>query len=307
MNANRYSDAQKSPSAERLLDALRRCVRRVMPVGLLLSSITVARGEDVERPVTAAYTYEVGTSHICDTYLTPLHYNGWQMALNYERWQAMKFNPERWVMSLAGRLSVDRDNNPARNATMWGADLDLSWSMLYRQSTSLGLEWAVGGLTRLNVGVLYLNRNSNNPASAKAAWTVGVAARLNYHLRLGRLPVTLSYRPSVPLTGVFFSPDYDELYYEIYLGNHAGLAHAAWFGNYFRLEQYLAADLRFGTTALRLGYRCGIESTKQSGIVNRNISHCFTIGVSGEWLSIGRSGRPKSDVRYVSAYYQSEP
>ena len=43
--------------------------------------------EAVVRPVTAAYTVEAGTSHLADTYLTPLKYSGWSMGLGYERMQ----------------------------------------------------------------------------------------------------------------------------------------------------------------------------------------------------------------------------
>ena len=264
-----------------------------------------AQNEAVLRPVTSVYTVEAGSSYLCDTYMTPLKYGGWQMALGYERWQAMRFDPENWVMNLGGRLSVDRTLTPARNAVLWGLDLRLDWAMMRRFDIASvpGLTLAAGGQTTLNGGVLYLNRNSNNPASAKAAWTVGVTGQATYSLTLGRLPVVLGYRPSLPLLGCFFSPDYDELYYEIYLGNHSGLAHVAWPGSFFRFDQLLSADLRFGATALRVGYRCNILSTKASNIVSRQISHCISLGISGEWLPVDRGGKLSDEARIISAYY----
>ncbi len=74
---------------------------------------------------------------------------------------------------------------------------------------------------------------------------------------LGRLPLSLRYQPVLPVVGAFFAPDYGELYYEIYLGNHSGLAHCGWWGNYFALENLLTADLRLGSTTLRIGYKIG--------------------------------------------------
>ena len=259
---------------------------------------------DIVRPVTSIYTVEVGSSHQSDTYLTPLHYDGIGMALSYERWQAMRFDPDRWVMNLSGRLSADRDRNPARNATMWATGLDLSWSMMRRWQVSAarGLTLAAGGITQLDLGILYLMRNSNNPASVRASWTVGVSAQATWRTHIGRLPVTVGYRPSVPLVGAFFSPDYDELYYEIYLGNHSKLAHCAWPGNYRRIDQLLSLDLRFGGTWLRLGYRCNIQSTKVSNLVTRDISHLFTIGISGEWISLNPRRMPSPDARYIPAF-----
>ena len=105
------------------------------------------------------------------------------------------------------------------------------------------------------------------------------------------------------MTGAFFSPDYGELYYEIYLGNRDNLAHAAWFGNYFRLNNLLTADLRLGSTNLRLGYRGDILSTKENNIVTRRITHTLIIGVSGEWLSLPRSGRISSNAKIISSVY----
>ena len=44
--------------------------------------------DSVVRPVLSAYMVEAGSAHVCDTYLTPLHYSGWSAAFSYERMQA---------------------------------------------------------------------------------------------------------------------------------------------------------------------------------------------------------------------------
>lgn len=268
-------------------------------------ALHVVAADDVYRPVAAAYSFEFGTSHLCDTYLTPLKYSGLNLALSYERMQAMKFSPEKWVMRLSGRLALDRAENPARNATMWDIDLELSWAMMHRWHLNSvpGMSLYVGPATTLDLGALYLARNGNNPVSAKASWTIGLAAAAAWNFKISRLPVCLRYQPSLPVTGAFFSPDYGELYYEIYLGNHSGLAHAAWWGNYFRLDNLLTADLRIGSTNLRLGYRGDFLSTKVNNIVSRRYVHAFVVGVSGEWLSMPRSGAISSNAKIISAVY----
>lgn len=255
------------------------------------------------RPVMSAYMVEGDGSHLADTYLTPLKYDGWGVALRYERMQAMKFNPDRWVMRLTAGIEADHTENPARNATMWYWGLDLSWGMMHRWSLPHGLTVAGGGSTSLDLGCLYNSRNGNNPASAKAAWTVNVTGYVSWNLNLWWLPVTLRYQPTIPVTGVFFAPDYGELYYEIYLGNHSGLAHAAWWGNYFMVENLLTADLHFGNTSLRVGYRGRILSTQVNDITTRMITNNFVLGVSGEWISVSpRKGiDPRAGI--VSALY----
>ena len=273
----------------------------------LIMNVALWASEDDKtlRPVAAADTLEVGSSHLSDTYLTPLKYGGQSFALGYERMQAMRFSPERWVMQLTGRLELNRALNPAHNATMWDLGLELQWGMMRRWSVDgvSGLQLYAGGATTLDVGALYLSRNGNNPVSAKAAWTVGLTGAAVYNFKISRLPVCLRYQPVLPVTGAFFSPDYGELYYEIYLGNRDNLAHAAWFGNYFRLNNLLTADLRLGSTNLRLGYRGDILSTKENNIVTRRITHTLIIGVSGEWLSLPRSGRISSNAKIISSVY----
>ncbi len=274
-------------------------------VAFLTMPVAAVGSDDVLRPVAAAYTVEAGSSHISDTYLTPLKYKGLNFGLGYERMQAMRFSPEKWVMQLSGRLSLNRAENPARNAAMWDLGLELSWGMMHRWKIdgADGLQLYGGGSTGIDVGALYLARNGNNPVSAKASWTVGLTGAAVYNFKLLKLPVTLRYQPTLPVTGVFFSPDYGELYYEIYLGNRSNLVHGAWWGNYFRMNNLLTADLRFGATNVRIGYRGDILSTKVNNIVAGKITHSFVLGVSGEWLSLPRSGKISQNAKIISAIY----
>ena len=261
--------------------------------------------EQIERPVISAYTLQAGTSHIAETYLSPLRHCGVSLALDYERMQAMKFDPEKWVMQLNGRLECSRTKNiPARNAYMWHLNFRLGWSMMHKFRPIETLNIYAGGSTTVDTGVFYLPRNSNNPAAAKASWTVNAAGGAAWNTQLYRLPICLRYMAELPLTGMFFSPEYGELYYEIYLGNHRGLLHSAWPGNFFRLSNLLTADLRLGRTIVRLGYRCEIQSSKASDIVTRQIGHWAVIGIASEWLSLpARGSRNFSDAKIISALY----
>ncbi|MDE6134190.1 MAG: DUF3316 domain-containing protein [Muribaculaceae bacterium] len=258
--------------------------------------------ESTVRPVLSAYTVELGSAHIAETYLSPLRYSGWSVALAYERMQAMRFSPERWVMQLHGRIEADRTLNPARNSAIWNASLSMGWAMMRRFRLERNWDIFAGGATGVDLGAYYSQRNSNNPVAAKASWTIGLQLAVAKQLNLGKLPVCLRYQTDIPLTGIFFSPQYGELYYEIYLGNHKGLVRGAWPGNFFRMNNLLTADLRFGATTLRLGYRLGIHSSKASDIVTRHISHSAVVGICSEWISL--SPRPRTDIpRIINSLY----
>lgn len=181
----------------------------ILALALLLFAGAGASAQDsirTIRPVLAAYTLEAGSAHLTDTYLTPLKYKGWHGALDYERYQAMRFSPRRWTMRLHSRLGIDRTDNPAGNATMWSLLFDFDWGMMRKFSPLPDLTLAAGGSTGIEAGCLYNDRNGNNPVSAKAAWTVNLTGFASYRLRLGRLPVTITYQPVLPVTGVFSRP-----------------------------------------------------------------------------------------------------
>lgn len=269
---------------------------------IVLSTIQLP-AQTAERPVLSAYTLEAGSSHIAETYLSPLKHAGWSMALGYERMQAMKFSPDRWVMQLQGRLDIQKAHNPAGNARMWNLALDLRWGMAHRWRLDDSWTLYAGGSTGVDLGAFYNQRNSNNPVAAKAAWTVNALGSAAWNGRLGKIPLCLRYQAEIPLTGIFFSPAYGELYYEIYLGNHKNLVRGAWPGNYFGLNNLLSADLRLGRTSLRLGYRCNILSAKASHIVTRRVEHCAVIGVVCEWLSLAPGAKAPDGGKIIRALY----
>jgi len=285
-------------------------IKRLFILPVFLSSLTLlmhaaeAVGDTVDiRPVFAAYSLEAGSARLTDTYLTPLEYDGWHTAFDYQRYQAMKFSPEKWTMRLHINLSVDKTDNPARNASMWDLMLSADWGMMRKFHPASGLTLAAGGSTGIEAGCIYNDRNGNNPASAKAAWTVNLTGFASYRTRLWRLPVTFTYHATLPAAGIFFSPDYGELYYEIYLGNHSGLAHFAWWGSYFLLDNQLSADLNFGATNIRVGYHGRLFSSEANHIVTNISTHAVSIGISGEWMSLNpRKGIP-AKVRIINAMY----
>ncbi len=255
------------------------------------------------RPVFASYTLTSGSSHIADTYLSPIKYSGLTIGLGYERIQAMKFSPKKWLQQLQFSVQVQRTENMVRNAIMWYAGLKLSWGMLHRWKLPYGLSVGAGSSIGLDAGCLYLNRNGNNPASAKVAATLNASGYLAWNGAIAKLPITLRYQPTLPIVGAFFAPDYGELYYEIYLGNHSGLAHCAWWGNYFRLDHRITADIHFGSTALRIGYAGDIFSSKVNNIVTQMYTHTAIIGISGQWISVNPNKSLSPEARTISATY----
>ena len=136
---------------------------------------------------------------------------------------------------------------------------------------------------------LYNLRNSNNPATAKAAIDLGATAMASYHFYISRLPVTLRYQVSLPVIGTFFSPEFGQSYYEMFgIGNCSGID----------VRNYISVDLHVGKRALRLGYRQVMRTTHINSIDTQVLTHTFVLGISGEIFRAAPSDR-----RIVSVYY----
>lgn len=264
---------------------------------------SAAEKAEIVRPVNSSYMLSVGSSHLGDTYLSPLKYTGWHAAFDYDRIQAMKFSPERWRQQLRISVEFNHADNPARNATLYYLNVHASWGMLRRWALPYNIGVAVGGNAALEAGCTYSARNGNNPASAKVDITVGVSGHATWKTRLGRMPVMLLWQTSMPLTGAFFSPEYDELYYEIYLGNRSGLVHWALPWNMFRWDNLVCADLDVSSTRLRVGFRSRIFSSEVNNITTRIFSYGFVVGATGDWMSVSPRNFPsKETMSIVYAY-----
>ena len=187
---------------------------------------------------------------------------------------------------------------------MWYGGVDFSWGMMYRWRNILpNLTIGAGGAARMDLGCLYNARNGNNPR-------VGSCGCYGRHDGIrGLADACMAYSShsslsaALPVVGAFFSPDYGELYYEIYLGNRSGLAHCAWWGSYFAMENLVTADMHFGATSVRIGYRNNTQSARVNNITSRHITHCAVIGVAGEWISLARGRGIPSRTRIVTALY----
>ena len=278
----------------------------VLATSCLYSSAQDSLQVEVLRPSISSFTAEVGGASILDTYLTPIRYHGVNTRLAYEGLRAMKFSPDRWIMQGVTAVEYANVQNPAGNHTMHSLMIDAKWGMMHRWNDVFTprLTLHLGGSPQLRGGVIYNAYNSNNPVSAKIRLSLNLSAMASYHINVGRVPVTLRYQATLPTIGAFFSLDYGEAFYELYVGNTQGIVNVGWWGNRFDIENLLTADLHLGNSVLRLGYRNLIETSWVHNLNTQIFTHGFVIGISGEWLQLGaRQKKLSPAVRIVSALY----
>lgn len=258
--------------------------------------------KDLSLPVTSYYNLELGSTSVKASYLSPLSYTGPRYSLAGMWSKAMPFNPENAVM----QFDVDADFsyllNPAKTARMVGLYGDFSWTMSWRKRCGKDFQFTLGAGPEISGGAYYLIRNSNNPVQAMANFSLLLSASASKHFNIGRLPILISDRVKLPSLGVFFCPGYGETYYEIYLGNHKGLAHAGWWGNNFRLDNLLSVTLDFGKTAMMVGYRLNVTTQWANNLNTKIVSNSFVIGVVPHGIGLKKKTEAIPDERIYSIY-----
>ena len=254
----------------------------LMPVLAAIAQDTTA----VMRPTHRVIDVSVGTAAVLDTYLSPITYEGIDLGLHLDHYQATGFAPERWVRRLEAGIDYARVHNPARTGNiMHAVDITARWSLARRWHVK-ATQLAIGPMTDLAIGAVYNPAGSNNVVSAKARWSIGATASASWHTLLCHRPLTLHGALSLPMLGVWFAPDGYESYYEIYLGNRRHLAHMAWWGNRFDMNACLAADWQLGGTTLRLIYRNRYERSTARGLKSRCWSNTVGIGIGGDFVTL---------------------
>ena len=269
-------------------------------------AMQAADGDSIVRPVNVAYTAEYGAASLLDTYLTPIRYEGWHVRHGCERNQAMRFSPRKWLMQMSFGVRYDNVQNIVKNRTMHSLMVDFNWGMMHRWrdvASVKGLQLMGGGSTLFDGGATYNQYNSNNPVSVKIRWSVNLTGMAVYNMNIGKLPLTLRYQATIPVAGLFFSPEYGEAFYEIYLGNTRSLVNFGWWGNRFDMTNRLTADLHFGATSLRIGYRNTIENSWVHNLNTQISTHSLVIGVSGEWMSVNPRRDINHNAKIISALY----
>ncbi len=97
-----------------------------------------------------------------------------------------------------------------------------------------------------------------------------------FHIR--RVPFTVRYQASLPLTGVMFSPQYGQSYYEMSLGNYDHNVCFTHPGNAPSMRHLLTLDFPVAGFTFRTGYLCDIRQSRVNGLRSHIWNHSFMIG-----------------------------
>jgi len=238
------------------------------------------------RPLTAVYHLGVGSTSALNTYLTPEIHRGTSVQIGGSWSRDLAHRPLRQTYFAC--FSAGFLNDRSTLSAMTDLGLRLGWNLTRKFSPLPHLNLDAGAGLMLDGGLLYLSRNSNNPVAARMSLALTLDAGASYKFNIGKVPLTIFERVSLPSLGVFFSPHYGQSYYEIYLGDHSGLTRCGWWGNHFMLSNMAGVEVPVMGIRLRVAYAFDMLSSLASGINTRITSHTLVVGISTSWLNVTR-------------------
>ena len=221
-----------------------------------------------------------GFANVFDTYLSPLEYKGAEVRFLFENLRMTGLMDGKVSAQHIFQVSFDYTKNPSKSVKSYSGLINWSYALHYQQTYGRKFKLLFGPMAEVNGGFIYNQRNSNNPAQAKAYASLGGSAMAIYKFHIRRTPLTLRYQANLPLLGIMFSPEYGESYYEIFgLRNGGKNVLFTSVHNMPSLRQMLTLDCPVGRTILRLGYLCDIQQSKVNNLKSHTYSHDFMIGV----------------------------
>ena len=231
------------------------------------------------RYVVHATTFGAGRANIFETYLSPLEYTGQSIRIMHERIKMTRLMDGHVSAQNIFQINASHTKNPAKSATTYAGLLNWSYTLHYQWQLNNKLKILFGPMLELNGGVVYNERNSNNPAQAKAYGGFGASGMLIYKFNIRNCPFILRYQANLPLLNLMFSPEYGESYYEIFTlknkGNHVLFTSLH---NAPSLRQMLTLDFPIRKSIIRIGYVCDIQQAKVNNLKSHAYSHDFMLG-----------------------------
>lgn len=251
---------------------------------ICLSSCLLSKAQEdsllVKRHIVRSTLVGAGYANVFDTYLSPLEYKGAEVRFLLENMRMTRLLGGKVSEQHLFQVNFDYTKNPSKTVHSYSGLINWSYALHYQKELNEQLKLLVGPMIDVNGGVIYNQRNSNNPAQAKAYASLGASAMAIYKFHIGQKRLTLRYQANLPLMGIMFSPEYGESYYEIFgLGNGGKNVLFTSLHNMPSLRQLITLDLPVKSSTLRLGYLCDIQQAKVNNLKSHTYSHNFMIGV----------------------------
>ena len=229
--------------------------------------------------VERTYLLGMGKNHVYDSYLSPLDYAGSTLGFTRIGERTMQRGQGRWSQMTYFDLNASQLHNPVGNATTWDGELQFNYGQHYNLMAQPKWNVALGGLLGAHLGGTYNTRNGNNPGQMRMALDLAVSAVAARQFALWKKRWTWRTQCDIPVMGTFFTPNYGQSYYEIFILGHANrnivFSHPF---NAPSVRLLSTISIPFGTSSLTLGYKADIRQSTEHHLNRHAWHHTFLIG-----------------------------
>lgn len=226
----------------------------------------------------------IGSANMYDTYLSPLKYKGISIRFMNERMRRTTWFDYRFYKQQIIEVEVAKGDNPAENTSEYWVLANYRLGGHYQFYETDRLRLGAGGLWDIAGGVLYNERNGNNPASARAYTNLNLSVIASYRFN----KFALRWQIDTPAVGMLFSPQYGQSYYEMSLGNSVDVINFSSFHNQRAMRNYITVDIPINTYIIRVGYLGSYYQTKVQSIQTHHYTNSFVIGFPIEGVKTPR-------------------
>jgi len=242
----------------------------------------------------------VGTSHVYDSYLSPLKYSGTNVGLVYEQMRMIGMGNGNLSVQHQFFINYSYTENSTQTASDQTGWFEYNFGLPYRFNLTDNLQLFAGPQAGVMLGFIYNSRNGNNPASAKVNADVGLSGIAAYKLMIKSQPIRFRYQLNLPVIGGLYSPQYGESYYEIGMGNSEKLFYFSSFHNYFAFKNMLSVELPLNWITIRAALVNSFYQTKVNDLVTQSRSNTFYVGISKNFYVV--SGRKPNDGKHSGVF-----
>ncbi|MDR1561892.1 MAG: DUF3316 domain-containing protein [Dysgonamonadaceae bacterium] len=283
---------------EKHSDLTGKIIRRITRCLLL---ITVSISASAHDPP-ARLTYEsmmagIGTSSIYDTYLSPLQYGGINLSLTSELMKTLSIAGGKVISQQQIDISFRQAGNRTATAVSRAGMLQYNYGLFYRFKPYRRLRLYLGAQPEILLGFIHNNRNTNNPVTGKFHAGINLSAITSVIIPVETCPIRFSLQVSAPMTGIMYSPEYGQSYYEIGIGDNNNLIYFSTPQNYINLKGMITIEVPAGNTTFRFGYLHSLYQTKINSLQTQIRTNTFYVGLSKNILMV--PGRKLNKYQHV--------
>lgn len=253
---------------------------------LLFAQLLLPLGAAAQQhDVTRTWLFGAGHNAVYDAYLSPLDYKGPTVSLTMLNERTARWGHERVSSMAMFDVNGSYTDNAAGNGHFIDGQLSLAMGWHYNWHPTSHLRLRLGGLAELSGGGTYNTRNGNNPAQGRAAFSIDASGILDYSFhspfRRQSAPWTLRAQLDAPLTGLMFSPQYGQSYYELFeLGHRDHNICATWPGNAPTVRLLTTVTIPIRRSLFIVGYKGDVRQSNVNALGRHAWNNAVVVGFS---------------------------